>query len=569
MDPEKTSKEHVDEDILQCRAEILRALGQKPAEAESDSGDSAVQEESMENLSDTTSPIEESEGTELPIEGAGSGSPGQSAAEVKFEASQEPVEEQKTAEEKIEKAFEEPEDVDTESSDSFENLLIEEDHAEPETAAEPIRTSPSDTRSVLRDEEKPKIARPSKQEIQQYKRAIKQLKTQKENLSETCRNQEVHISALAEQMAQIQREYRQAEEKITSLNAEISRLAGLQKSQDRNRQQLEKALAESKQQHQALLEEKKQQADSLRQQADKYASLVADHESIKSHLEEQTEKNKSLTEQVVELEQQIEAQKTQLREADSIRRQQENQDREMNSLREKFEESQRTIAHLNHLLEEARREKTSLQKQIRELEQSLLRQQQEAEQDRATLQEALVGVEKQLEDLQHRYDRLSQTSAAVQAHNAPEQEETLDPAFSQNPDFLPSPLESEPEEKTAEPASFPDHKDFVPRFDLSEQILASQRQQSSERRRPPSSGRKIPAGSVHNVVRQFVSPVAEDRRREVSPGPSPQPAAKQFSCEPMTSVEFCHPVIADIVRKDIENYCRNNQWITIDFPSEI
>lgn len=564
MDPEMTSEQNLDEDILQCRAEILQALGQEPEEGKAGASEHLPEKADAAISEDSPQPAE------VQIENADT------------EPNEGLIEDWEFEEENA-------------NSDSFEDLLMSEEdsHEEEDSPEEENLPESKDSEPVTSDPEPPAKIDPPKTPAahgnpEQYNRILKALMMQKNNLSATCKDQEQHISELVSQVEQTGLQFQEAQQKITDLTAQINKLSEIQESSDQVKEELKKTVTETKrlqrdladlqQRHQETLKEKNEQADSLLERAAECSSITSNLNRTKAALAEQTQKNQSLMQRIHELEQEVSQQKTQLDRLKPLEQQKEAQDQDIQSLREKIQNLHKTTEQLNQKLDLDRQEKDSLRQQVFSLEQALSRQQTDARQSITSLKEELIGKEQHLQDLQAQYDKLSEQFLESQAQmQALQQTAQSQPAVGPDPsDLLMHDQEPEPEEEREEEEALTPQRisvqadDLVPQFDLTDQILFSQRRQNSSRRLPPSHGRTTPTENIRKVVHQFVAPSPEARDRSTPPRETfTKPPLRDTETEPADrrSKDFRQPLIADIVRKDIENFCRQNQWIFIEFPS--
>lgn len=510
MSPEQ----NLDEDILQCRAEIQRALGQDMGREEDALPPDSGSAKPSDVLADKPDP------DEVLI--------------------QEPASEKE--EELIEDWIEE--DINS-NSGSFANLSLSEDPLARETAA----ADTTSTNPIHPPAEEPDpSAEPKKlffpKDLDTYHKVLKTLKEQKENLSQTCNEQEKHILDLAEQAKQLRLQYQQALQKAADLAVQVRQLSEFQETSRRLRKELDQTLSETekvrqelaslRQRHQETVDQKKQQSEQYNSQMDRLRTLDSQHEGLRKELESFQKKNEDLI---------------------------------------------RTIASLNQENEQLRQEKTSLRQQVFSLQEGLSRQQMESQKAVALLREELAGKTDRLEQRQQELDRLTEELRSAQARiQSLEQIPDRQPLMASEPQvYYEMEAQSNPQDQPASPwLSEESGEPSMPRFDLSDRIRSPQRLQNSGRRQPPSAGRTSPADNIRNVVRQFVAPVvpaapsAPVRKPAPSsehPSAAPAPSHAEFQRPPRRQAQEQPPLIAQIVQRDIESFCKQNQWIFIEFPS--
>lgn len=522
-----TPDNNLDEDILQCRAEILKALGQDA--------------------------VDRHKKTDFPREDETAAKTAMAAPEQGAESVEVLIDETKPArsEENIEDWL--LEDANS-NSDSFENhSFLEEDLQEQKSPSKEMDPEPAHPSPQPAEKNNPQQSPAGSKASDYYDRVIKALTAQKDNLTATCKDQEKHIADLVSRSEQIHRQFREARQKISDLTSRVKRLSEFQQSAVQTKEELNKTAAEIRnlrreltvlqQRHQETLNEKNHQTDSLLEKTALCNSLQSNLNRTTAELTEQTDKNQSLMQQINELQQQVRQLKTQVDQLQPLEQQRKIQDQDIHSLQEKIRDLQKTIDCLNQELGQSRSENDSLRQQVLSLEQTLSRQQTEARAALGSLREQLNRKEKEFESLQQ----------SVVSSDLPPCQPQWDA------------------EEVLVSQQISEHTDEgIPQFDLSDQILAPQRQQSSGRRLPPSHGRTTPTQNVRKVVQQFVTPSQEARDRDM-------PARQSFTKPPLRDTEYQpaarrskdtrQPLIADIVRKDIENFCRQNQWLFIEFPS--
>lgn len=512
-----TPEQNLDEDILQCRAEIQRALGQDTGEAEDVLSPHAGSDKPSGVLADKP------DSDEVLIEEPGS----------------------EKKEELIEDWIEE--DINSKSG-SFGNLSLSEDPPARETVAAD-KTSPDLVNPPAEEPDRPteskKLVLPK--DLDTYHKVLKTLKEQKENLSQTCNEQEKHIFDLAEQVKQLRLQYQQALQKAADLSIQIRQINEFQETSRRLRRELDQALSETekvrreltslRQLHQDTIQEKNRQTEQYNSQMDRLRTLDSRREALLKELE---------------------------------------------SLQKKNEDLIRTIASLNQENEQLRQEKTSLQQQVFSIQEGFSRQQMDSQKAIAVLREELAGKIDLLEQRQQELDRLTEDLRSAQARiQSLEQIHDRQPLMASEPQvYYEIETQSNTQDQPASPwfAEEP-AEPSMPRFDLSDRIHSPQRLQNSGRRQPPSAGRTSPADSVRNVVRQFVAPAAPVTPAAPSapvrkpappaerPPAAPAPSQAEFQRPPRRQTEDQPPLIAQIVQRDIESFCKQNQWIFIEFPS--
>lgn len=498
-----TQENNLDEDILQCRAEILRALGKADEDGKSET------EEPANNNSDNL----DSEDTVF--------RPEQDPAET-----ENPLSEQYPTENWIDQTLS--------NSGSFENISFP-DEEDPknsksadgsadsaENAEEENSSSPPENHPAVAEQTSPP---PPPKAVESFKKRLRILKKQKENLSQTCQEQEKHIAHLTEEIQNLRRQLQEVQQANADFAARIAHLQSSQELAEQLKTQLEQTQHELEQQNARLAKE-----------------------------------NRKLT-QTLELERQHKQ---------TYEREQTAMQEEMNILKKKNEELQQTLALLNQENEHLRQEKSSLQEQVHLLQQGIGRQQTDFQKTTASLREELKDKTEQLEYWKAEYTRLSEQSAFIQTESEPQ-------------DFLPDEVPAEPEEshssdpqkapkgslKAAEIPSRKKETDFsIPSFNLSEQILFAQRKVNGTRRQPPSGHTANFDESLRQVVRQFVSTVQPPSAaksavsKELS---QPTPQLKPIPAPPAQAA--AESLISEIVRRDIEEFCRNHQWVYVEFPS--
>jgi myosin protein heavy chain len=498
-----TPEQNLDEDILQCRAEIQRALRQDPVQDEKSSTiDNGSQEPS------DTLPTED-----LP-----------DSAEFLIR-DPDPQEEEEQFEDLIE-------DQTDSNTGSFTDLSSEQqDPQEKNTAAE--RVAPETAHPSA---EPKKLFFPK--DLDQYNKILKALKDQKENLSQTCDQQEKHILDLTEQVRRLEIQSQQAEKKAADLADRVRRLSEDMETSGKLREELDQARSET---------------DKLRREL---AAIQRWHQETIKEKNQQTEQNKAQSQQM----QSIETARQALQQ-------------EMDSIKKKNDDLIKTIASLNQENEHLRQEKTSLQQQVFSLQEGLSHQQMESQKAVAVLRDELAGKTDLLDQQQAQLDRITEElrSAQDRIQSLEQALSRSSPAASEIEVYFPTEAQSKPHEEPAvswippEPA-----EPAIPRFDLSDQILSLQRRQSSGRRQPPSAGRTSPTDNVRKVVQQFVTAPSEVRdikppvRQPAAPAPAPE---TEYHCPPRRPAEERPPLIAQIVQRDIETFCKQNQWLFIEFPS--
>ena len=542
-------EQNLDEDILQCRAEILRSLGQDLDEEEKDSSPQEVR---------SSNPVD----TAVTEINADLADPEESA-------------DSRQHKELIEDWIEA--DGSSSNSDSFESISITAGDLlqQPQQDEPASREIPPESEAA--ESQEPPIKEAMREEkntplpaidIEQYNRTLNLLKMQKENLSQTCKDQETHIADLTQQTEQIRMQYQQAQAKITDLSSQVSRLSEVQKISERLKAKLDEATEVTEQlhkergvlqkQHQEILEKKAAQIDSLLQKTAELENLTKELETAKTRITEEAVKNQSLLQQIEELEKQVQRHAGRLNQLEPLEAQ-------IDSLKKELEESEKASSRFNLELEQLRQEKISLQEQVHSFEQGISKQQTDSQKAVSALQEEMIRKEQQIEHWRSQHDLLAEQLADAQEQLQMQTSEDITEEESPIRFHIEQELQTE-QEKTKETEA------GIPRFDLSEQILAAQRQQNSIRRQPPSGGRITPTANVKKVVEQFVTPSAEirDHTPAVSrPVPKSAPAIRPAEShrQGQWSRDEGQSPIADIVRRDIESFCRQNQWIMIEFPS--
>jgi len=513
-----TQENNLDEDILQCRAEILRALG-KPDEDGKEDGKSEATDK-PENKNPDNSDLEN---TVL--------RPEQDPVETEA-----PLSEQSLTENWIDQTLS--------NSGSFENISLPDKEdpinsdsangstdfsAEKEEQENP--SSPAENHPPIAEQTSLSLPKA----IESLKKRLRILKKQKENLSQTCQEQEKHIARLTDEIQNLQQQLQQAQQTNADFSARIAHLQSSQELAEQLKTQLE--------QTQHDLEQLRGRILSLEQQNARLA-----------------EENSKLT-QTFELERQHKQ---------AYEREQTAMQEEMNILKKKNDELQQTVALLNQENEHLRQEKSSLQQQVHLLQQGIARQQTDFQKTTASLREELNTKTEQIEYWKAEYTRLSERSAFIQTEPEPQ-------------DFLPDEIPAQPEEsafsdskksaeeqlKPAEIFSRPTKTDFsIPSFNLSEQILFAQRKINGTRRQSPSNNTANFNESLRQVVRQFVStpqPPSTPKPAVAKEPSQPTPQPKPIPAPPAQTAP--ESLISEIVRRDIEEFCRNHQWVYVEFPS--
>ncbi len=501
-----TPEQNLDEDILQCRAEIQRALGQNPAE----------EEESSALDSRPTDPSEEL----LPKD--------QTEADTTDFLIRDPdPEEEEEEEELIGDLI--AEQTNSNSGSFAASSSIKEDLAEKNTA--PVNNAQESAGSFAKSET---LFFP--RDLEYYNKILKTLKDQKENLTQTCREQEKHILNLTSQAEHLRLQYQQADERAADLEAQLQRLSQDRQTSAKLQEQLEQALSET---------------EKLRQEL---AAVQRWHQETIKEKNQQIEQNKS--------------QREQLRSLEADRQTLQN---ELDSLKKKNDALIKTIASLNLENEHLRQEKTSHQQQVFSLQEALSRQQMESQKTVSVLREELAAKADLLQQRQSQLDRLGEELRAAQEQQQKAEKSAGRPSETTPASEVYFPTQADLQEELS-PTWLPQEPavPIVPRFDLSDQMLSPLRRQNSIRRQPPSAGRSSPAETIRTVVKQFVA--AHPRTQDVKP-PAYQPSAKapaskiEYPPAPPKQIEEQPMLIAQIVQRDIESYCKQNKWIFIEFPS--
>ncbi len=483
-------EDNLDEDILQCRAEILRALRKEEKEKE--------EPESI----DPDTPLIASQPDHTEPDASENQNPG-----IKPES-----------------------DLMAESDAISGDILHEtssESYALSDTA-ERMGSPETPLTNTSTNTENPSLT----QEVETLKKTLRLLREQKENLSQTCQEQENHIRQLTEEIDRLQKTLQQTQETCSVLTEENSRFKTLQQETEHFKSRLEQAQDQIENLN-LLLSALKEENEHLRKEKIQISDRLAAEQQIRQSLQN---REMSLQE-------------------------------EINSLQDKTEALQKTVDAFHQEIEHLRQQNASLERQIQRLEQNLLTQQAVSLKTEAALREGLEKKTKEAENWKTKYERVCEQLASEQ--------EDFDAAISEA-DIQTNSSVFEAEETKADSSPKPqeaaleeDKKDFaIPRFDLSEQILSAQRRESSARRQPPTSSRIDPNKSVRSVVHQFLStPPAEKADKSA---PRPQPLHPVF--EPAGSaVRTTRPangdsLIAEIVRRDIEQFCRNHPGVYIEFP---
>ena len=364
-------------------------------------------------------------------------------------------------------------------------------------------------------------------------------------------------------MAQLSEEQNKSRKLETELQAAIS---GKEKSQNE--------LADLQQRYERTLKEKNTQVDSLLHKAADLESITKDLHETKKQLQVQEKNNRSNLLHIDDLKQQIQQHLDQLDQLQQLKKQKEIKEQEIFTLKKQVEDVTNAMNQLGRDHKQMYQENSSLQHKVHTLEQSLSRQQMDSRQTIAELKEELKNKENQLTHWRTEYVRISDqfVNTDAQMENT---EWGTNKTKLQSQDIIDSLVfssiqnQQEPEE-----ANFisVNTTDVLPRFDLSDQTLSPQRQQNSSRRLPPSTSQKSSDKHIRNVVQQFItksSPIQDrivqtDRSSSIR---STQPS-KEKAYQALPSENFQQPLIADIVRRDIEDFCRQNQMVFVEFPSE-
>ncbi len=491
--------ENLDDDILQCRAEILRALGKTEENTQAKEDESADadnpdtensfprSDEGLTNLAEP--PSQQSAESENEDLNSKSGSFGETAFEL-FE--------------------ENPSDTQPVPSDAGES---------PESSEKSASSSPEAKTLFF-----PK-------NFESLQKVLHLLKEQKENLSQTCQEQEKHIGFLNEEIEHLRNELQKSQQTCSALAEENTQLKTIQKQIEQLELQFQQMEAEKKDLHRQIYSLKEENLRLLQEKTQLSEEIAAERQN------RQTLENRKVSDL-----------------------------HEINTLQKKLEDLQKTIASLNQENESLRQHNSSLHQQIHLLEKTIGKQQTESLNTVAALREELQEKTRQLEIWKMEYDRLCEQD---------ESEQESDSDFSLSDTQIGEPGIPATEKEISFPSESPvfseENKEdsSIPHFDLSEQILSAQRKESSARRQPPSGGTTGPKESVRKVVHQFLSSSrTDDSLAAVPAGEKPlhlelEPAV--FSQK--AAAADADAVLSEIVRRDIERFCRNHQGVYIEFPS--
>lgn len=497
-----TADNNLDQDILECRAEILQALG-KTTEEKNDGKDEA---------SDCPNPGDLDREQHL----------SQNIAESpKADSPEFPVDEWLDDSSSKEDSLNGTSFFDPEISEEGKDIVP----AEQTENSNPIRGTSSLETEPAHSEPKTLI---DPKDLKSFEKIVHTLKEQKKNLSQTCQEQEKHIAQLTEELHHLRQELSTVQQTHSELSSQTAQLRTFQ----------EEAV-----QLQARLERSQEEMKHLEQRI----HLL---EQENRHLLEQTKK---MTEELA-----FEQQNRQAYNREMAARQE-----EINTLKKQNEDLQTRVAQLNQETHRLREEKSSLYEQVHLLEQGIARQQTDFQQTTISLREDLQAKTEQVEYWKAAYQRLNESVSCES--EAPELE------CQSAPSAFAAPNELEPTDKTTQvPLEEKTEEDFsIPDFDLSVQILSSQRRQSGARRQGPPDHSPNPNNSVRNVVRQFISngPILASHkpvRTEKISSPDFQ-SNRPFVEEPNSHL-VCESLISEIVRRDIEQFCRNHQSVYVEFP---
>ncbi|HOK66848.1 MAG TPA: hypothetical protein PK054_06820 [Anaerohalosphaeraceae bacterium] len=490
---------NLDDDILQCRAEILRALGKTEGNAQAKEDESVDTDnldtedafpgpdEGLTNLAEPPSQQSaESENEEL---NSKSGSFGDTAFEL-FE--------------------ENPSDTPPVPSDAGDS---------PESSEKSASSGPEAKTLFF-----PK-------DFESLQKILHLLKEQKENLSQTCQEQEKHIAFLTEELEQLREKLQESQQTCSALGEENIHLKTIQKQTEQLTLRIQQMEGEIKELHQQISALKEENLRLLQEKTQLSEAIAAERQN------RQTIEN---------------------RQAANLQ--------EINALLKKLDDLQITIASLNQENESLRQQNSSLHQQIHLLEQTIGKQQTESLNTIAALREELQDKSRQIETWKMEYDRLCEQI---------ESERESDADFSASDTHTGESVFSTKEKETdssVESAVFSeeDNEDFsIPHFDLSEQILSVQRKESSARRQPPSGGTAVPNESIRKVVHQFISTSQTDDSScpAAAEENSFRSALEPVSFSRKAAAADADAVLSEIVRRDIERFCRNHQGVYIEFPS--
>jgi myosin heavy subunit len=496
-----TPDPNLDEDILQCREEILQALNQNAEKVNlgadrdntnSSESDKTDTEESLlpqgeEELAGTKAPLLEdlsnNEEDTLPSESTGLGDP--------LDPSEQPFQDSSS--------FPSPEKSSVPPEDSA-------SAPQRNTSASPVN-------------------------LDTLQKNLHLLTIQKENLSQTCQEQEKHIAVLTQELEQLRRTLEESEKTRTALASENERLKLLQDQADQLNIRIEQIEAERKELNRQL--------------------SILNEEVIR--LQKEKTQQQDETAEARRLQQSLETRQAVLEE-------------EIRSLQKTVEALRNTVALLNQENEQLRQQNSSLEQQVRRLEEEMAGQETEFLKTASALREELRDKNEQIEtwklEYNHLYEQITSEENGDEASWSAEASETPSDDFSGK--------EKEPRaaEKGAEDLDAKTDPDFfIPRFDLSAQMLAAQRKESSARRQPPTSGRISPGESVRKVVHQFVGAAqTEPSPAQESPEKSDWPKTEDPSNQSRDAAEM-DAILSEIIRRDIEQFCRNHPGVYIEFPS--
>jgi len=346
---------------------------------------------------------------------------------------------------------------DADPLDSIDDSIFDED---------PLGEALVDQPSSPTDQENIKKTLVFPRDIEEVKKILNSLKTQKDNLTRTCLDQQQHLADLQKQVEDEGTKYLHAKQKIAELTNELNQHSDMEEKSEKTSQELKAARSSMNQ-------------------------LRSEISTLQQQLEE--------------------------------------------TLRDK-----------NETIE-------SLQKQVQSLETGISRQQSEAQQIISELRESLAQKEEQAGHLESQISEISSSLAKAEDKNRTIEQEL------------------QAEKSSTMPVIPDDTISQMPQFDLSDQILSTNRRQISQRRLSPSGPRPVVTENIKKVVDQYITHPAQsdDPKTSVSGRPLEQPQRYTEAHWPdPPSKDFRQSPIADIVRRDIENFCKQHKKIFIEFPSE-